>query len=176
MEDNLYQNYEINKINWNDRYQVIDAVQKNGLNLCKCSESLRKDKEVCLQAIDNDPFSYMFIDESLRGDLDICSSVLTKNGWMYTKMPQSMKKNSRILKMVTNINKSLIKLSLVFKKKNMTLEDIKGADDQLKYDVINDILAFNTIHKTTEVEQENVTFRSNSQNIQREYENERELS
>lgn len=66
----------------NSRSTLLDAVREFGLNLCKGTSALKKDKTLVLEAIKSDPFCVSYLDETMQKDDGVKQAVLAKKNYL----------------------------------------------------------------------------------------------
>jgi hypothetical protein len=91
---------EYDPLNWNDRYDVLRAVEGNGMLLVKASNHLKKDKDICLKAIEQFPLALGYADDSIRNDLDCAKLACSKDFWAYKYVGASLLANPEIVEIV----------------------------------------------------------------------------
>ena len=58
-------------IDWNNKKQVLQAVNKDGYALEYASEQLQNDKDVVLAAVNQNGFALQYASEELQNDLEV---------------------------------------------------------------------------------------------------------
>lgn len=77
----MYSEYD--PLNWNDEFDVLNAVRENGLFLKKANSKLRDKKEIVKAAIENEPLAIMFAEPNLRNDIELALIAVNKNFLSY---------------------------------------------------------------------------------------------
>ncbi len=80
-----------------DREVVLAAVQPDGEALELVDESLKKDREVVLAAIQQNSYPLVHADESLKKNPDFVLAVVKKDGWTLQFIDESLKKDRAIV-------------------------------------------------------------------------------
>lgn len=62
----------------NNKREMTKAINEFGLNYCKASEKLKKDKGLALEAVEQDAYSVMYMTDEMRQDKDIQNAVHAK--------------------------------------------------------------------------------------------------
>ncbi len=85
-----------------DREIVLAALQQNGMNFQFADESLKKDREIALAAINQDAWALQFADESLKKDRDIVLAAVQQYGQALRYADGSLKKDRDIVLAAVN--------------------------------------------------------------------------
>ncbi len=73
-----------------DRDIVLEAVQNNGLDLEFASDELKRDKSIVLEAVEQNGWAFKYAAGVLKTDRDIILKAATDNGWIYDHIPKEM--------------------------------------------------------------------------------------
>ena len=65
-----------------DSKTLKEAVADFGLNLCKGSTALKRDKQIVKMAINSDPFAVMYLDDDIAASPEIADAVMAKNAYL----------------------------------------------------------------------------------------------
>lgn len=68
------------KCDWNNKEQVIKAVQKDGIDLFCASDELKNDKEVVLAAVQQTGNALRYASDNLKNDKEIAIAAVQQNG------------------------------------------------------------------------------------------------
>lgn len=82
--------FDDEKINWNDKQTVLNAIQKEGEGraLEFASDSLKNDREVVLSAISNDGESIIHASKDLQNDREFVKQAIIENSDVFEFTPQ----------------------------------------------------------------------------------------
>ena len=68
-------------INWNNKQQVLAAVNKNGTALYYASHKLRNDRDVVMTAVNQNGLALFYASENLKNDKDVVLAAVNQNGY-----------------------------------------------------------------------------------------------
>jgi len=91
---------EFDQTNWADEYDVIEAIEKNGLFLCKASESLRNNKVIVTKALVNFPMAFKYVGNSLVNDKDLALLAVKGDWWSYVFLGDEIQKDKDIIDVI----------------------------------------------------------------------------
>ena len=91
---------EFDPTNWSDEYDVREAVESNGLFLCKATEVLRNNKEIATVAIKNFPMAFKFVGGDLINDRDLALIAVEGDWWVYSFLGTEIQKDKKIIDIV----------------------------------------------------------------------------
>jgi hypothetical protein len=80
-----------------NREIILEAVQNNGLSLQFVGESFQNDKEIVLIAIENNGSSYQFASYSMKNDVDVVMKTLNKAPHLMNTFPMKFKEDRKIV-------------------------------------------------------------------------------
>lgn len=91
---------EFDQRSWVDKFDVLESVKLNGLELVKASDVLKSDKEVVLEAVKQEPLSIMFASDDLKNDLEIALLAVQSNFFAYKHIGKIAQENDDIVNIV----------------------------------------------------------------------------
>ena len=90
----------MNNTIWNDKHQVLAAVNKTGGALRYASEELKKDKDVVLAAVNQNGLSLIYALEELKKDKDVVLAAVNQDGHALVYASEQLQNDLELLNLL----------------------------------------------------------------------------